>query len=679
MRVAVTAGMVMLKYRHHVVGLVAVSRQIKPRNLNALNSIMKARCLSRPMALILILVCPVLAWAQPTPAQAGAWASARSENFLVVGHVDEARVRGIALQLERARAVFAQLLTKDYFNETTPTVVVVFRSEDEYGQFRPLLDGRLAEGIAGHFQSHADIHYITLAADARRDVELDSIVVHEYVHSLAGNRFGRAPLWFREGIAEYYSAFEMAGSRTVRVGKRLPRRIDYLRARALLPLHELVEANYASPAYGDHTRRGVFYAQSWALVHYLLNNAGHGAQEQLTQLLESLAKGRSFDDALRQSFKIDASTLERGLSGYIRLNLYREQTRLLDVPPQWNTSVVSASLTGAEAQGYLGDMLLRADQLDAAGSYLEAAAALDPKLAAVQTSLGILRLRENRLPEAREHLQRALDTDPQSHLAHYYFAQLLRNESPATASPVAEYVVRTRQIRDSLKRAIALAPNFLNAYGLLVLVDIERSPQLHEAAEVLQQATALSPQRQELKLLLAQLQLRREEFGGARQTLAQLLNSSQPDILLRAEARTLLDTLAAREQASARRKVEGDETLPTPVSAAQPCDMPEPGPQFKPRRFAGEQVCGRLVSIECLDTGVVLHVEAGDRTLRLRNDALNRIRFITYTTEVRGNIGCELRPATSPVLVTYRPHAAAGGKVDGEVIAVEFVPQDWQH
>jgi hypothetical protein len=104
--------------------------------------------------------------------------------------------------------------------------------------------------------------------------------------------------------------------------------------------------------------------------------------------------------------------------------------------------------------------------------------------------------------------------------------------------------------------------------------------------------------------------------------------------------------------------------------------VPEPGPHRKPLRFAGEQICGRLVQIDCEDgSGVVLTVSAGERTLRLRSDALNRIRFVTYTQSVKGRIECGPRAET--VLVTYRPSIGERAAADGIVTAVEFLPDGW--
>jgi len=50
---------------------------------------------------------------------------------------------------------------------------------------------------------------------------------------------------------------------------------------------------------------------------------------------------------------------------------------------------------------------------------------------------------------------------------------------------------------------------------------------------------------------------------------------------------------------------------------------------------------------------------------------------VTYTTEVRGQVTCGARTPESPVLVTYRPTRSPAAQSDGDVIAVEFMPREW--
>jgi hypothetical protein len=238
-------------------------------------------------------------------------------------------------------------------------------------------------------------------------------------------------------------------------------------------------------------------------------------------------------------------------------------------------------------------------------------------------------------------------------------------------------------MRAELKKAIALAPNFAEAYRLLAFINLVRGEQLDESIELLKTAAGLSPRRQEFALLLAQVHLRREEFDAARSIL-EPLTTGGTSAQVRATSQQLLKAVASREEYVARIKALNDKIAAdmakeeTRPGVIQPCDAPVPGPQLKKMRFAGEQLCGMLVRIECDEKGVVLVIEAGERTFKLRSDSLNRIRFVTYTADVRGQVTCGLRAQATPVLVTYHPPARNGkGRTDGEVVAVEFVPKEW--
>jgi hypothetical protein len=46
------------------------------------------------------------------------------------------------------------------------------------------------------------------------------------------------------------------------------RSIRELRSRTLIPLSQLTVVDHSSPMYNEGSRRGLLYAQSWALMHY---------------------------------------------------------------------------------------------------------------------------------------------------------------------------------------------------------------------------------------------------------------------------------------------------------------------------------------------------------------------------------------------------------------------------
>jgi tetratricopeptide (TPR) repeat protein len=610
------------------------------------------------------------------------WTKVRSKNFLLVGNADEREIRLVATRLEQFREVFKRLLAaEDHFDSFVPTTVVVFRDDVSYRPFEPLYQGQ-PNAVAGYFQSSADVNYITLSADRQRARSPYALAFHEYVHLLVRNSFPRAPLWFNEGLAEFYSTFEISdGNRKVKLGLPIRNRILTLRRRELLPLSTLFGVDDQSPYYNEQAKRDIFYAESWALVHHLLNGRAASRRAQLLRYLELLAAGQQNDDAFRQAFQIEPAALENELRQYVQQGRYVEQAITFERPLEFNTEMTSAVLSEAEAQFYLGDLLLHTNRIEAAEAYLLESLRLDENLAGSHASLGMLRLRQNRFAEAIKYLERAVALDPQNYLAHYTYADALSREGMASDNALEGYYSPEvlSVMRAELKKAIELAPRFIESYRLFALVNLVMNEQLDEAGAMLKRAISFAPQRRELGFLLAQIHLRQDDFQAARALLTPLLQQSDSP-RLRTQAQALLDTVTTREELARRLKAAAAqaELNAQPAGEIQPCDAPQPGPQKKPLRFDGEQICGMLVRVECDEGSVVLLIEVGERTLKLRNDALNRIRFVTYTSDVKGQIGCGLREPATPVLVTYRSgKEQQRAHVDGEVLAIEFIPKNW--
>lgn len=619
------------------------------------------------------------------------WVSIKSEHFTLVGQVGARRLQSLALNLERFRAVFSQILPARHFDAYPPTVVVVFAGDEEYTPFKPLRPpphgGTIDRHVAGYFRAGVHLNYITLAAQ-ETDQKTTSVLFHEYVHSLAKRNQVRLPLWFNEGLAEYYSAYDLAGARRqqLRVGQAIPYRVQTLRTHTLLPLSSVLRADWSSSVYHEPDRREIFYAQSWALVHYLMSDPTGARQRQLTKFLMLSAEAErddatSVDDHVRRSFQIEPATLERKLADYVRVGRYVTQVKILPEAPQVIDAAMPAAvpLHEAEAGARLGDLLFRLERFDEARAYLEAALAKDPNLAAARLSLALLDTSQGNEVDARKQLGLVMKSEPTNYLAHYLYADSLRRDTSDAVNTPAGFVARTAQIKAELNRAIELAPDFLDAKGLLVLTDIERSPGLGEATELLRRMMTESPGRREFKLLLARLLTRKQQYGDARLQLLEVINDSQTDEFLRAAARGTLGDTEQREKLAGARKADDEEELTlSPGGEWQPCDMPEPGPQLKARRFTGTQLCGRLEKVECGDAeAVVVSIKVGDRTLRLHSAALGRVKFVSYMSRVKGRIGCGEPTQNQSVLVTYRPAGADAAQFDGELRAVEFLPEEW--
>jgi tetratricopeptide (TPR) repeat protein len=613
------------------------------------------------------------------------WTSVRSQNFLVVGVAREKDLRRVASRLEEYRAVFSRLLSVEHFDASVPTTVVVFRDDRAYQPFKPMYRGQTAAFVSGYFQPGAEVNYVTLALDSDGGRGASSTLLHEYTHLLVNNYFRNAPLWLKEGLAEFYSTARVSGDRRrITLGAQLPHRAREFRGRTLLPLRTLFAVDQGSPHYYDADKRGLFYAESWALVHYLLEGGGGARRTQLARFIASLADGKNVEESFRLAFQTDMDGLEAELSTYVRLASYPESSETFDRKLDFDSQLVARALTEAEGLACLGDLLLHTDRADDAENYLRRALELDEGLPSARVSLGILHLRQNRFAEAREQLGLAVGADPKNYLAHYYFADALDREGASNDSDnssIKDFEERTNQMRAELRRAIEIAPGFVESYRLLATIELKRGDRPEDAATLLLRAIQLAPRRLDLTLLLAQTHLVNGEFDAARR-LVEPIARRDGDMHLREQAEMLLSRVGAREELLVRLKSQADEAARLEASEftpLQPCDMPfRGGPQHKRLRFAGEQTCGRLVRIECAGDSVMLGVEAGGRALRLRAADLTAIRFVTYTTAVKtGQLSCGVREPSNLVLVTYRPRRDAAKNCDGEALAVEFIPEDW--
>ncbi|MDT5269754.1 MAG: hypothetical protein QOH49_1940 [Acidobacteriota bacterium] len=633
---------------------------------------------------LLTLTAPGLLLSRPAGAarqtSGVAWVSVHTRNFLVEGRADEVELRRVAARLEEYRAAFARLLSGEHFDAGVPTTIVIFPDDAAYAPFKPRLGGQVARGVAGYFQPGTDVNYITLARDG--DLARDpSTLLHEYTHLLVNNHFRAAPLWLKEGLAEFYSTARLSSDgRRLTLGEPHERRPLELRRHELIPLSTLLALDQTSPTYADPAQRGLFYAQSWALVHYLSEARG-GRGGALARFTDLLADGAKTEDALREAFGLSIAELETGLAAYVRRARYKAEMEEFARPLDFDAQSSARTLSEAEVAARLGDLLLHTDHDEDAEAYLTRAVSLDPKLAQARISLGALRLRQNRAAEAREHLRLAVEADPRNYLGHYLLADALNREGAADAERITpkEFEERTEAVRVELRRALELAPRFVESYKLLASVEMERGDRYDEAAVLLAGAQALAPRRADLALLRAHALMLGGRFDEAL-ALAEPYATGTQEERLRAQAAALVKRIEARREQAALASREANELPPGANVPAQPCDMPtRGGPQFKRLRFEGAQVCGRLAEIECAQLGVVFRVEMADgTTLRLSAEDMRRVRFVTYTTGVKtGTVSCGPREHADHVLVTYRSRRDDKQPFDGEAVAVEFIPDDW--
>jgi tetratricopeptide (TPR) repeat protein len=357
------------------------------------------------------------------------WTRVVSKNFTVVGNAGEADLVRLAAKLEEFRETLLLMFPKVNLTTTIPTTVVVFRSDDAFHPFKPRYRGKIRDNVGGYFLPGRRQNYIALALD-KQALRPYEVIFHEYEHFLLRNNLLHIPLWLDEGLAEFYSTFQTVDSdQKVKVGVPLEQHVYYLRAHSILPLKTLLAVDHKSPHYNESSKAGVFYAESWALIHYLILGNQQKRQRQLVRFIDMLNSGAPAEDSFQKAFQTDFKTIEDDLRNYISRNTFPGVITQFDDPVSFSKETQVAELSEAEAQFYEGDLLLSLREATEAEAHLQKSLAQDPKLAASLVSLGVVRLAQRKPEEAAKLFQSAIDSDPKNYLAPYYYAQILGNEN----------------------------------------------------------------------------------------------------------------------------------------------------------------------------------------------------------------------------------------------------------
>ena len=644
----------------------------------------------RTVVIFAIVLCCLSLASASTSAPAAAknnWTSVRSKNFLLSGNATEKDIRQVGVRLEQFREVFSRLFSSLNVNSPVPTTVIVFKNDESYRPFK------LNANTAGYFQAGPDVNYITLelTKDPNSDRDPFTIIFHEYTHLLVRNTSGNVPLWFNEGLAEYYSTFTIAGDQRVVMGRPIAGHVYRLRDNKMLPLRKLFEIDHQSAYYNEGDKQSIFYAESWALMHYLILGRDGERKPQLGKFLNLLSTGVAMEQAFQQAFAMTFESMENELRQYIQRNRYPIFSESFQSTMNYDGAMQSAPITEAESQAYLGDLLLKSNRGEAE-TYLQRALALDPNQPLANASLGLLRVREGRSLEACKHLERAVAASSQNYLIHYYYAYVLSREGNRDMETVLGFPAELAQkMRSELSLAIKLRPDFLESYGLLAFVNLVTETDLDETLQLLKQALASSPHRSDLMFMLAQVYLHQEDFTAARQ-LIDKLNVEAEDAELRRRAKALLAQLVAVEEQVTRIRKQREEHASVASDGNAPggsaseafeviINKDDPAAVLREslrKPATGErQIQGLLTRIDCDAKGITFIIKLGGRMLKLGTESFQRMDIVTFSNDTRGDITCGPRKPENNVVVAYVPSTPPRPKVDGVIKSVEFVPRDF--
>lgn len=566
------------------------------------------------------------------------WVGIQSEHLLLVGNASEGRLKSIARDLEHFRAALTMVMPGISKRTTAGTTVFVFKDDAAFTPYKPHYRGQPAS-VSGYFQPGLDVSIIALNGE----IQTPSVIYHEYAHRLTQGVTARLPPWANEGLAEFYSTFRTgADGGSFELGRPIDHHLLLLRRQAsLIPLATLLAVQRDSPSYNESSKQGPFYAQSWALIHYLIAG-NHGARRaQLSRYLELVSGGAAIDVSFRAAFQTDYAAIEQELREYLRQATMTYFKTTLATRMEVDRTFRAIQVSDARAAAYRGELLVRLGREDAAERELRKAIALEPGTAAALKSLGLLRARQKSFREALELLTQSVDADEADYLTHFHLAQLL--EQLAGDEQGEQRRIRLERMRSHALRSIELAPRFVEAYAALAYAALALGDGLEFAEQSLIAATREAPGREDLQLMLAEVMMANGRHRDARSVVA-TVRASAVDPDLRRHAETLQAELQSREPETGRPPANSGADL---------------------------RVEGVLVNIRC-ENGITLDVRTERGLVQLHSDTLDGIRFVTLVATSPRAISCGPMQPDVRVSVLYR--LADSPEWLGEPTVVEFRP-----
>ena len=473
----------------------------------------------------------------PAVAAKDTWTPARSKNFLPVGNASEKDIRKVGTRLEQFRETFRRLFTGVSLTSPVPTNVIVFKSDPYYNQFKPRRsDGKIDTAVTGYFQAGEDVNYITLSTEGE-DEQTFRVIFHEYVHSIVNTHFGksRIPAWFNEGLAEYYETFAIEDDQKVKLGLLQNRHLPLLQTNRLTPLDTLFKTSNADLLdLGTHSR-SLFYAESWALIHYLVQN---GKSDGLNKFLTALLKNTPPEQAFKDAFQMDYQQMEAELRRYISQSTYNYTEIRLRNKLVFDKEMQASVLGEASASAYLGDLLYHTHREDDAEPYLLNALRLEPGLSMASTTLGLVKEKQRKYDEARQYLEKAIAGDQRNHIALFRYAYVLSREARDEFGFVRSIPSGTAvKMRAALKKAIALNPAFTESYEMLAFLNLVTNQDLDETLEMMKTALRYQPGNQRYLMRMAEIYSHQEKYPEATDIADKIVKTTdEPDLRQRAES-----------------------------------------------------------------------------------------------------------------------------------------------
>jgi tetratricopeptide (TPR) repeat protein len=441
----------------------------------------RIRIPSSVLAPLFLLIC--FCCSRVSLASENEWIEVRSQHFRVLSDGSDKDARRMAREFEQMRAVFSRQFPTLRLDSGAPLLVLAVRDENSMKALVPALWKTKGAKPAGIFQRGWEKSFALVRLDTVSQEDYE-VIYHEYTHSFIHMNYRLCPLWLDEGLADFFANTRFQKDKIYIGVPSRHMRTSFLKP--LIPLDVLLSVTQRSPYYHDEGKVQSFYAQSWALTHFLMLSPEMDHGKRLGKYFQLLQAGgdrkKIFEEAIGDPTEIQA-----------KLDRYTSQSILpvavLDTPPQTlEAEFASRRLSAAETEAELSTFHLWEHDKESARKLLKDALKADGKMALAHENMGFLYFSEGRDAEAFTEFNRAYELDGKLYLALFYRTML----SPI---PRSDLPADREKFKDALMKVLDLNPQFAPAYIQYAFLELrqgnpEHALGLSRRAEMLEPARA---------------------------------------------------------------------------------------------------------------------------------------------------------------------------------------------
>jgi hypothetical protein len=235
------------------------------------------------------------------------WLKAETTHFVIYGDTNRGEIQRYAQKLERFDALLRSYYPIQVDHDIPKLDIVLANGGADMNRMSP----GVSSSVAGFYAP--DSGRIFAVVNTRSGMG-DVVIFHEYAHHFMFQMTSVAyPSWFVEGFAEYYAQADVRPGK-LEIGRFSAGRMNSLTqgSNTWAPTEDVLRWRLSR---SGRYRAFDYYAQSWALTHYMLSDPER--TKKLGQYLALVANGADTGPALQTSFGRTPAQLQDDLRHYL--------------------------------------------------------------------------------------------------------------------------------------------------------------------------------------------------------------------------------------------------------------------------------------------------------------------------------------------------------------------------